>query len=195
MQKLLFILGELSDDDVDWIVATGEREVIEPQTVLIKEGASLQKLYILLEGRLQVSVEDKVVAVLGSGEVFGEVSFVDARPPSATVTAVDSCVVLSLSWEALNRKLKQDVGFSSTFYRTMCLFLADRLRLADTHLNYSILLTHGDDLFEQADPTILDNYSLGKVRYGWLLSRLRGAKDDFAEDFAEDFALEMPSGL
>ena len=93
MRKVLFIFGELSDKDVDWMMATGQRERILPGAVLIQEGKPVEALYIVLEGLLRVSVESagsRELARLGSGEIIGEMSFVDAHPPSATVKALEN---------------------------------------------------------------------------------------------------------
>ena len=96
----MFIFGELSDNDVDWMMAAGTREQIPPGAVLIQEGKPVETLYIVLEGLLRVSVESEgshELARLGSGEIVGEMSFVDARPPSATVKALENSTVLSIS--------------------------------------------------------------------------------------------------
>ncbi len=98
MRKVLFILGELSDRDVDWMMAAGKREQISPGAVLVQEGKPVEALYIVLEGLLRVSVESAgshELARLGSGEIIGEMSFVDAHPPSATVKALENSTVLS----------------------------------------------------------------------------------------------------
>jgi CRP/FNR family transcriptional regulator, cyclic AMP receptor protein len=44
------------------------------------------------------------IAWLGVGEVVGEMSFLDAAPPSATVTALGDGLALFLDKEALARK-------------------------------------------------------------------------------------------
>ena len=53
--------------------------------------------YILLEGEVIVSVNvlenAKEIATLGTGEVFGEMSFIDGRPPSATVETTQNSLV------------------------------------------------------------------------------------------------------
>ncbi|NJN88151.1 MAG: hypothetical protein HC881_19965 [Leptolyngbyaceae cyanobacterium SL_7_1] len=48
MQKVLFILRELEDSDVDWLIQTGQREQVPPGTVLIHEGQPVDTLYIFV---------------------------------------------------------------------------------------------------------------------------------------------------
>jgi len=80
MSKVLVILGELSDRDIDWMLANGTRTQVLPGTTLITEGKPLDALYIVLEGTLSVAVSsfaDKEIGKIIAGEVLGEMSFVD----------------------------------------------------------------------------------------------------------------------
>ncbi len=187
MQKLLFILGELSDDDVDWIVETSERETIEPGTVLIEENQPLDKLYILLDGTAEVLVDQKPIANLYPGEIFGEMSFLDSRSPSATVRAAENCVVLSLLRTDLSDRLRRDINFSANFYRALAMFLSDRLRAADSRLGYGVSRSYEQTLDEITNPDVLSNYHLAKTRYDWFLSRLRGEQENFAIELPANF--------
>jgi len=88
MRKVLYILGELNDEDVEWMAAAGRRQLCAKPSVLIRQGEPAADLFFVLEGRARVRIEGAgVVAELGSGEVVGEMSFVDSAPPSATVEA------------------------------------------------------------------------------------------------------------
>ena len=118
MKKVLFILGELSDSDVDWLAEVGSREVVEAGRVLIRESSPIDRVFVILEGQFAVTVTalpGKEVARLGSGEIVGEMSLVDQRPPSATVTALESGLVLAVPRREIEGKFAQDQGFSSRF--------------------------------------------------------------------------------
>jgi CRP-like cAMP-binding protein len=193
MQQLMFILGELSDDDVDWIIQTSQREEIPPAKVLIQKGTPLDRLYLLLEGQLRVTIEGKQIALLNSGEIFGEMSFINAELPVATVETVQTvnkCVVLSIAHDALREKLRQDVRFEANFYRALAMFLSERLRMADhqlSSLGYEIRQTSPHLPPNDAEPELLERYYLAKTRYDWLLSRLRGDVENFAIDTPANF--------
>lgn len=131
MQKVLFILRELDDGDVDWLIKIGQREEVPPGTILIHEGHPVDTLYILLAGALVVSIsalEGRQIARLATGEVVGEMSFIDSHPPSATVQTLEESVVLAISRSHLANKLSQDVGFAARFYRALAILLSHRLR-------------------------------------------------------------------
>lgn len=176
MEKVLFILAELDDDDIDWILENGNRELISAGTVLIDEGKPIDAVYILLEGELSVktvATGDRELASLLSGEVVGEMSFIDTRPPSATVIAKQESIVLSIPRWYLADKLKQDVGFASRFYRAMAVFLSHRLRLTVKQLSAPSTGSSKDlpdhELAQEAQAGV----ALAKTRLDWLLRRLK----------------------
>src|SRR5690349_14270378 len=108
MRKVLYILGQLSDDDIEWLIGNGRQRQLGPGDVLIREGQPIEALYIVLDGALVVSAAasgDAEIARLGAGEIIGEISFVDSRPPSATVTALQPSIVFTLDRARLYSKL------------------------------------------------------------------------------------------
>ena len=132
MRKVLFIFGQLSDTDVLWLARTGRRRRIKQGSVLIRERVPVDALYIVLEGELDVVVgaDRRRVARLLAGEVVGEMSFIDARPPSATVSAATDAVVFTISKATLQQALAGDAAFAARFYRAIATFLSDRVREA-----------------------------------------------------------------
>lgn len=179
MKKVFFLLGELDDDDIDWMVSTGRRDEVAAGTVLIQEGQPIDTLHILLDGTLSVSVsalEGKTIARLTSGAVVGEMSFADARPPSATVQAVENSLVLSIPRDLLVEKLQKDEGFASRFYRAIAIFLSTRLRGTVRYLGYAKgSLLNEDNSSDDLSPEIIDNVPLAKARFDWLLRRLKNS--------------------
>ena len=179
MKKVFFLLGELDDDDIDWMVSMGRREEVPAGTVLIQEGQAIDTLHILLEGTLSVSVsalEGKTIARLTSGAVVGEMSFADARPPSATVMAVETSLILSIPRLLLVEKLQKDEGFASRFYRAIAIFLSTRLRGTVRYLGYAKdQLLQEDNSSEDLSPEVVDNVPLAKARFDWLLRRLKNS--------------------
>lgn len=179
MRKVLFILGQLSDDDVEWMISAGNRRDISAGTVLIHEGRPIEALYIVLEGLMTVSAAalgGKEVARLGAGEIIGEMSFVDARPPSATVTALQNSVVFALDRARLADKLERNPHFAARFYRAVAIFLSDRLRGTVSRLGYGAS-DQLDETVEQQDEldfAVLDTIHLAGARFERMLKRMGG---------------------
>lgn len=177
MEKVLFIFGELSDDDIDWLLQNGRREKIPANTTLIEEGKPIDTIYLLLDGTLTVSIsawDGKEIAHLASGEIVGEMSFIDSRPPSATVTSVDEALVLSIPCRKLAVQLQLDAAFASRFYRALALLLSTRLRGTISQLGYGkTQLLDGDIDEAEINPNVLDNIAIARSRFDWILRRLR----------------------
>jgi CRP/FNR family transcriptional regulator, cyclic AMP receptor protein len=131
LKKVLYFLGILDDGDVDWVTTHGVRQNVPVNTEIIREGHRTDWLYFILAGEFSVTSKrtSTEIARLTAGEILGEISFVDSRPPSGTVTATKPSVVGAVPIELLARKLERDLGFAARFYKAMAVALADRLRL------------------------------------------------------------------
>jgi CRP/FNR family transcriptional regulator, cyclic AMP receptor protein len=120
MRKVLYILGELSDDDIEWMIVAGEKKVLEVGETLIWEGRPSEGLYILLDGKLVVAGKNNLqIAALERGEITGEMSILETRVPNASVTAATPAVVLVIPRYAVQKRLETNVGFAARFYKAM----------------------------------------------------------------------------
>ena len=73
-----------------------EREEVAPGTILIREGDSDDRFYVLLNGILAVTQRDLGArSLLRPGEYFGEVAPAMGMPRTATVSAMTPAVVAS----------------------------------------------------------------------------------------------------
>lgn len=179
MRKALYILAQFSDRDFEWLLTAGKRIRVPAGSTLIREGEPTDALYLILDGTLSIHAEalgDEEVARLGSGEVVGEMSFVDARNPSATVTALEEVYVWAIPRSKLAAKLGQDIQFSSHFYQAIAVFLSDRLRETVSRLGYSKdQADPSEETPEQLNPEVVKNLELAKARLDWLMVRLKEA--------------------
>jgi histidine ammonia-lyase len=131
MDKVLYILGQLVDQDLDWMLAVGNSKRLSAGTILIQEGKPIDAVYIVIEGTVSVSStasDGHEITRLGRGELLGEISFIDTHLPTATVRAIDDITVFALAHDQLSAKLARDTGFAARFYRAMAVFLSDRMR-------------------------------------------------------------------
>lgn len=128
MRKALYLMGILDEEDLDWIARQGSHIQVAKDEVLIREGEPVDAVFILLDGSLDVTAGGQKVARLLSGDIAGEISFVDSLPPSATVTAAQRSRVVAIPRQILRARLLTDAWFASRFFRAVAVFLADRLR-------------------------------------------------------------------
>ena len=165
--------------DFDWLLNAGRRKTVPVESVLIKQGESADALYLVLDGTLLVTANSdgqttsEEIARLGPGEIVGEMSFVDARPPSATVRAAEESSIWVIPRSKLAAKLLQDTEFASHFYQATAVFLSDRLRTTLTQLGYA--KAQFSEVGQEVDPQIADNLDLARARLNWLLNQLQDA--------------------
>ncbi|MBD3562334.1 cyclic nucleotide-binding domain-containing protein, partial [Planktothrix sp. FACHB-1355] len=137
MKLSLSKLGVLSDRDLDWINATGITKSIAKGEILIRQTQPIDELYILLAGTLTVFVSsseqennrsEREIATIASGEIVGEISFVDNQRALTTIKATEKANLLILSFQQLENKIQQDEGFAARFYQTISAQLSHKLR-------------------------------------------------------------------
>ncbi|WP_392482295.1 cyclic nucleotide-binding domain-containing protein [Nostoc sp. C110] len=179
------LLKELTNSDIDWILATGQREEITAGTTLIRQGTPVDALYILLDGALSVSVAQaddnpigrafaaleggelsgREVALLANGEVVGEMPFLASYQSSTTVKAARKSLVLMIPQQQLIQKLQEDVTFAAHFYRAIAVLLSHRLEQMMGQIGQSTVV-----LFQPQIREILFTFAeLNDSDIGWMI--------------------------
>ena len=174
MRKALYFLGILDDSDAIWLADFGKARLIDAGAVIIHQGVPVDSVFIVIDGQLQVYSGSVEIARLLTGEIVGEISFVDSRPPSASVKASVDSQVLAIPKGALRYKLQKDLGFASRFYLSMATFLSYRLRVADARLTSG---QKGGEAELHEDPDelhaeMLENIALASARFDMIIKRL-----------------------
>ena len=166
MKKVLFLLGHLKDMDIEWMIHNGSKQHIKAQNKLIKKGEAVDHIHIILSGQLEVTDNENALASVGPGEVVGEMSFLESRPPAVSVVASEDSMVYSIPKKTMVEKLDADIEFKSNFYYSMALFLSDRLRKTTNKLGYGS--PEEEDLI---DTNILDGVAQAGARFSQILNK------------------------
>jgi CRP-like cAMP-binding protein len=102
--------------------------------LVFDQDVSLRAIFLIDDGSVRVEREDRgamiPLAVLGAGEFFGEMSFVDGTPTSARVVADEPTRLRVIDTATVDNLTKTDPGFAGRLYRSIAAILAERLRLA-----------------------------------------------------------------
>jgi CRP/FNR family cyclic AMP-dependent transcriptional regulator len=108
MDALVFarsvLLAGLPPAEQERLAARMRRQAYRRGEVVVRQGDPGLSLHVLLEGRLKVVVaaqsgDELLLALLGPGDVFGEVALLDGGPRSATVVALEPSRTASLTRE------------------------------------------------------------------------------------------------
>lgn len=179
MRKALYILGDLDEADIRWMADVGEQGAVRQGETLIQAGQPVEWLYIVVEGEFSVVLEDgAAIARLAAGDILGEMSLVEKRPPTVSVVADSAATVLAVPQAALQSRLLSEPAFAGRFYRALAVFLSDRLRSTVAQLGYGDAAADDEQArFEaenELDEGLLDNLHVAGDRMRRLTSLLRG---------------------
>jgi CRP/FNR family cyclic AMP-dependent transcriptional regulator len=91
------------------------------------EGTTGIAFHLILDGTVEVSVRDRQPLSFGPGQYFGDISLIDGKPRSATVTAATDVTTASIvSWEFEPLLLEEPV-----ITKALLLVMCQRLRRAE----------------------------------------------------------------
>jgi CRP/FNR family transcriptional regulator, cyclic AMP receptor protein len=100
------LFAALDDDAAAALEASMVRREIARGDALFHEGDPGDRLYVIVEGKVKLGRasgdgRENLLAVLGPGEMFGELSVFDPGPRNATATAVSDSTLLGLGSDDL----------------------------------------------------------------------------------------------
>jgi CRP/FNR family transcriptional regulator, cyclic AMP receptor protein len=100
---------------------------LAPGDFLFKEGDKGEKMYVLLEGEVDIILGDYVLETVSAGALIGEMALIDESPRVASVIAKTPCRLAEIDRRRFHFLVQQTPHFATHVMRT----LADRLR----HMN------------------------------------------------------------
>ena len=135
------LFAELDDGQLDHIAAAGSVQSLQRNVVLFEEGDEPGEFYLVLSGRVAIAQEsddgrESLLAVLGPGELFGEMGFLDGHNRSAQARALEESDVLVVPYAEL-RLLYEN---HPTALCSAVQLLARRLRATDQALSDTVFL-------------------------------------------------------
>lgn len=110
-------------------------------TVLFREGEVGEDMFVIQAGRIRISKEsksgDKILAVLGPGEFFGEMAILNSKPRTATAEVVEEAKLLVLDAKKFEHMVVGNVEIAVRLIKK----LSGRLDAADALID---ILMHRD---------------------------------------------------
>ncbi len=152
--KKVPLFSELNESELESIAALASSIEIPKKNIVVQEFEPGDSMYVILEGEVKVSTysvdgREVVLALLGKGSFFGEMSLLDEEPRSANVTTmVDSkfanirrCELVSLLLEQPAISLKLLTEIASRLRKTSRVL--ERISSMDVpHRLYAYLVDH-----------------------------------------------------
>jgi CRP-like cAMP-binding protein len=140
LAKVSFFDG-LTRDALTLIAQVTTEESHGLGTKIFQFGDPGDKLFIILDGKVRISREvsgmgEEALAVLGAGEVFGEMALLDESPRSADARVHERCRLLVISKDAFDDLLflHKDLAFEVLW--SCVRMLSSRLRETNDKLTF-----------------------------------------------------------
>lgn len=128
----------LNPDDWRLLSAGASKIEFKPGDEIIRQGSTRQVIYVLRQGTVKVELMQKgsciQIAKLGTGEVFGEMAFLEDSEASARATAEDNVTVDAIAGTHLYSLFDAFPGLAVRFYQSLSLTLSKRLRYVSAQL-------------------------------------------------------------
>ena len=127
------VFKSLPKDGVARLADSGERRTFAEGKELMRQGEASTAMYVIVDGHVRVArmhpdfTEPLTLAIIGPGEVVGEMGVLDGEPRSATVIATDDVIAVELNGRVLGEIILQHPDIYGSLVRV----LSRRLRSTD----------------------------------------------------------------
>lgn len=133
VEKVLFLksidlFSQIPGEDLAQVALISTEESREHGEEIFAEGEAGDALYLVLDGKVRVHRQDRVIAELGERECFGEMAILDAAPRSATVTAVTDTNLLKLTREDFQEIMSEKAEIAMGIIKVLTRRLRDAIR-------------------------------------------------------------------
>ena len=147
------LFSSLADAQLDTLSSGSTRRSFPRNRTIVSEGEPSQSLYLMLAGRAKVQRSDAegkevILAMIGPGEFFGEMSLIDEAPRSASVITIEPCDFIAIQKDSFKGMLALSPDMAMQIMRG----LVRRLREADKKIETLALL----DVYGRVARVLLD---------------------------------------
>lgn len=125
--QVLEFFNDFPDTQLWEILNAGDWIAIEAGDPIIKEGDEDPSFYVLVDGSVSVSKNDREIVVLGAGDCFGEMGIAAGRRRTATIEASTPVTVLKVRSSVIERA---SINCQLRFQRKFLCTLIERLEYA-----------------------------------------------------------------
>ncbi len=154
--RAIQLVAGFDDHEIAAFVDACVRKSVPADHVFFSMGTLNSSLFIIRAGAVKIerlgTVDDIPLATLGTGQTFGEMSFMDGSRTTAAVTATEPTEFLEISRESVDRLLDENPDLAVKLWRNFALDLKQRLtrtnELIDQYIDINQVLLQDQSLRE-----------------------------------------------
>jgi CRP/FNR family cyclic AMP-dependent transcriptional regulator len=126
------LFNGLTPAQLDWVSQRAHRRVFSAGTNVLTIEQPGEAVYIILHGTVKIHVEqgdgrDVILAILGAGDLLGEMSLIDSMGRSASALTLENSLMLWMDKQTFNHMLDEFPPMARNLVR----ILSARVRLSD----------------------------------------------------------------
>ena len=108
--KDLIVFQNLDPEELELLCQNSYAKVYEKDEVIFFENDSVKKLYLLVNGKVKLSMlsaegKEKVLTILQEGDIFGELSLFDEDPHPLTAEVMEDARLLIIPWNEMEKRI------------------------------------------------------------------------------------------
>ncbi|MFZ3122226.1 MAG: cyclic nucleotide-binding domain-containing protein [Thermodesulfovibrionales bacterium] len=130
-KQILF--EDIKDADLGKLLGSIEERFFKKGEFLFREGEDTKGIYMIRSGKIEITKTTtdgwkQTLAVLSTGNFFGELSIIEKRKHEATAVAIENTELLKLPKEEFEKLEKEDVVLASQILKKLVLVMCKNLR-------------------------------------------------------------------
>lgn len=143
------LLSDLNDEEINRLKSYMEVKDFKPLEAVFLEEMEGNAIYLVKEGTVKISKiadddeggsknkeTEKVLTYFKTGDIFGEMSFIDNLPRSASAYAVEETQLYIFKRSSFDRMVDEDPRFAIKILMNISRIISQRLRRTDEILVY-----------------------------------------------------------
>lgn len=120
--------------DAEWkaLLANAQLKTFAPDDIILEEGHKPGGILVIRAGEVKVCRDHAgfqiALSEAGPGEIFGEMSFIEAEPANASVIAKTDVELMYVTHAQVQSVIRENPGFFGRFFQSLAFILSQRLR-------------------------------------------------------------------
>jgi diguanylate cyclase (GGDEF)-like protein/PAS domain S-box-containing protein len=167
--KSIGFFSSLTDDSLEQLLNKCREVELNPGHVLFKEGDLGNSMFVVLSGELLIEKGNMTIAHRSRGDYFGEMTLIENKPRSATITAISKSRLLEISKAQFHHHFASSAGTLLGVLKTV----SERSRENLSALDQGMKILHSQkkvnaDLQHLLDDTSNDIYIFDTESYHFI---------------------------
>ncbi|MDB6038631.1 MAG: hypothetical protein JWM99_2472, partial [Verrucomicrobiales bacterium] len=135
LRGLPFFNG-LGDGELRKVARLFTQKLYRPGEKVFNKGDSGSEAYVVMRGQVNILLEEDAqpIAVMGNGQIFGELAFLDGAARGGLALAVQPSILLVIQRSAFNLLVQHEPHLGMVVMRNIAIELSNRLRKMNTAL-------------------------------------------------------------